>query len=79
MVQRIACPLLASFRSSVQIDQAVCESRPDVGSSKKRRSSGLVTNSTPMVRLHIETRHISVHNHIIRMDSSKLTASFARH
>lgn len=30
--------------------QEVCESRPEVGSSRKSNSWGLATNSTPMVR-----------------------------
>ncbi len=50
MVQSTAWPKSASFRRKAQIDQALCESRPLVGSSRKRSNLGLATSSTPMVR-----------------------------
>ncbi len=50
MVHMIACPLLDSFRSKVQIDQAVSLSSPDVGSSRKISNSGRAASSTPMVK-----------------------------
>jgi hypothetical protein len=42
-VHRMACPLSASSRRNVMMAQADWESRPDVGSSRKRRSLGYGT------------------------------------
>lgn len=36
-VHTIACPLSARFRSALTMDRAPCESRPEVGSSRKSR------------------------------------------
>ena len=39
-MQRMVCPLSTSVLRNDIIAQALCESRPDVGSSKNRRSLG---------------------------------------
>ena len=39
-VQRIACPWSARLRKKVMMAQALCESRPEVGSSKNRSRVG---------------------------------------
>lgn len=49
MVQRMAWPASASLRRNLTMLNAAPESRPDVGSSRKSRSSGLEASSTPMV------------------------------
>ena len=45
-VQRIACPLSASSRRNVTTAQADCESRPEVGSSRKSSNFGYVASSS---------------------------------
>jgi hypothetical protein len=50
-VQRIACPASARVLKNETIAQADCESRPEVGSSKKSKSLGLAASSTAMVVL----------------------------
>ncbi len=50
MMHMIACSLLASFRSKVQIDQAVSLSSPDVDSSRKISNSRRAASSTSIVK-----------------------------
>ena len=52
MVTKTVEPLDAIFRKRLQSNSALCESKPDVGSSKNT-SGGSVTSSTPIKEKNI--------------------------